>query len=223
MIDIIAADGFATAAFHAVPHGEAKGGVIVIMEAFGLNQHIKELVIDFANQGYEALAPALYDRIERNLVFAYDSNIDNVIATMNNNGFDNPLADVRGAVEFLQARGIHKIAIVGYCYGGAVAWKAAAEVTGLSAAACYYGSAILRFDGIRPQCPTIAHWGKSDQSTPQALVEQIASHNPNVKMYWYDAGHGFNSSDRQASYDKDSAHLARKRTLLFFNEIFSNR
>lgn len=226
-IQIIAADGFHTDAY-VVPANVAaanvvsvkaasKAGIICIMEAFGLNDHIRQVADDYAAQGYTVVAPSLYDRQQRNLTVGYDK-IPAAVAAMLANGFDNPLQDVAGCVAYLREQGVERIGIVGYCYGGGVSWLAAARAPGINAASCYYGTAIMNFAEISPQCPTIAHWGKTDPSTPAEQVNIVQAANPQVTMYWYDATHGFNSADRDFSFDAAAATLARQRTLEFFRE-----
>ncbi len=125
------------------------------------------------------------------------------------------MRDVEGCLDQLHREGAKKVGIVGYCYGGAVAWLAAARVPGIDAAVCYYGSAIMQFGEERPRCPTMAHWGKQDPTTPPEQVEAVARDNPDVIMHWYDAGHGFNCDDRP-DFDPGAATLAGDRTRVFF-------
>ncbi len=217
MLSIRATDGFDTGTYSVAPD-QPRAGLICVMEAFGVNDHIRRVADDYAAQGYAVLAPQLYDRIQRDADFDYHAERETAVNTMKANGFDNPMHDVTGCVEYFRQQGIQRVGIVGYCYGGAVSWLAASRNPDIAAAACYYGSAILHFLDEHPRCPTIAHWGKTDPTTPQEQVADVAAANPDVTMYWYDAGHGFNSDDREESYDPAAATLARERTLAFFAE-----
>ncbi|WP_317929678.1 dienelactone hydrolase family protein [Halioxenophilus sp. WMMB6] len=214
-IRLTASDGFDTDAYLIEPGANAQAAIILAQEAFGLNSHILALAEQFAAQGYLVLAPALYDRIGRNLIYAYDD-VSSAVTALTENGFDNPISDVMGAIDYLQARGIKKIGIIGYCYGGAVAWLAAAKVPALSCAVSYYGTGILNFPAVKPLCPTIAHWGQQDPTTPAERVAEVAENNPEVTMYWYEANHGFNSDRPQ--FDRAAAELALQRTVKFFAE-----
>lgn len=217
MVSIDAKDGFITDTYFVKPDRKTTAGIICVMEAFGLNDSIKAIADDYAAQGYAVVAPALYDRIERGLILDYDTELPRAIDVMNKNGFDNPLHDVAGCVDFLREQGVEKIGIVGYCYGGTVSWLAASRNPAIDAASCYYGSAIPSFPRDQPKCPTICHWGKTDPTTPENKVAPVAENNPEVIMHWYEAGHGFNSAERD-SFETESATLARERTLELFKQ-----
>ena len=216
MVKINATDGFDTDAYYLAAE-EGAAGIICIMEAFGLNDPIKKVAEGYAEQGYAVIAPALYDRIERGATFDYDTELRDAVDIMLKNGFENPMHDVAGCIEFLKEQGVKRIGIVGFCYGGAVSWMAASRFSDIDAASCYYGTAILSFEDEDPKAPTIAHWGKRDVSTPAEGIQAVAKAHPQVTMYWYDAGHGFNSVERN-DYDEASAKLASQRTLDFFDE-----
>ncbi len=218
MIRVEAADGFMTDTWRVVPEGEPRAGLIVAMEAFGLNDHMRRVAAGFADEGYAVLMPALYDRIQRNALFDYKEQLQDAVAVMKENGFDNPMKDVEGCLAQFRREGIERVGIVGYCYGGAVAWLAAARIAGIDAAVSYYGSAIMQYgEQEKPRCPTMAHWGRHDPTTPPEQVEAVAAANPQVVMHSYDAGHGFNCDDRP-DFDPESADRARERTLAFFRE-----
>ena len=214
MVAITASDGFEFDAYVTGDPATSNAAIICVMEAFGLTDHMLRVADGFAEAGYLVLAPALYDREQKGLTISY-SNIPRAVESMRSNGFDNPLADVRGCVAWLKERGINRIGVVGYCYGGAVSWLSAAQVDGIDAASCYYGTAIPSFADQHPRCPTITHWGRSDVTTPAEKVAKVAAANPETEFYWYDAGHGFNCDER-ADYHPPSAELALERTLQHF-------
>lgn len=218
MIKIKAPDGFDTDTYCVKPDTDTKAGLICVMEAFGLNEHIKAVADQYAAAGFYVLAPSLYDRTGRQKTFDYYTELPQAVDTMRQNGFDNPLADIAGCIDYLNDQGIQRIGVFGYCYGGTISWLAASRITTLAAAACFYGSAIPAFADDHPQCPCIAHWGTSDPSTPIDKVDVVTANNPDVSMYWYDAGHGFNSIERTESYEANSAKLAFERTLSLFTK-----
>ncbi len=214
-IQLTAADGHEFDAYRAEPEGEAKGGVVVIQEIFGVNGHIRDVADGYAAEGYLAVAPAIFDRFEKGVELGYTA--DNIpvgreLKAKGNENLDNVMADVRAAWEAASAAG--KVGITGYCWGGFVVWAAACRLD-FDAAAGYYGGGILELNDETPKCPTILHFGNQDESIPMADVDAISAAHPEVSVYIYDAGHGFNC-DRRDSYDEESARTALKRTLELF-------
>ncbi len=213
---VIAPDGFAFDAYHAGPVGPAKGGVIVVQEIFGIDEHVRRDVDRWAKLGFEALAPSMFDRREPGFVAAHDpegmaAGIGHARAT----SIDQALGDIAACRDTLAHAG--KVYIVGYCYGGSLAWLAAAKVSGLSGASSYYGSMVQANAALQPMCPVIVHLGRLDAHIPADDVKAaVKAANPDVPVYIYeDAGHGFNNDD-PARHDNASAELARERTLALF-------
>ncbi len=211
-----AEDGFEFSAYHASPTGERKGGVIVVQEIFGLDEHVRRDVDRWASLGFEAIAPSMYDRKEPGFVVGHDpdgmkAGIGHAMATP----LDQALADIAAVRDRLAPAG--KVFIVGYCYGGSLAWLAAAKVDGLSGASSYYGSMVQANASLTPKCPVIVHLGRLDGHIPADAVEAaVHASNPNVPVYIYeDAGHGFNNEDPER-HESVSADLARQRTLSLF-------
>ena len=219
--------------------GTSLPAVIVVQEAFGVNQHIQRVADGFAAAGYVAVAPALFHRNERNpnpmLGYTpddFDAAINTYMPALTGRGI---IADIDATVDYLQrtyprTRG-QKIGIVGYCMGGRVVYLAASSCSGLSAGVCYYGGAILAAygDGVTPvdgtaniSIPLMGNFGETDGNPTPADVAQIeaaldaAGKSYDFKMY-PGAGHGFNCNDRD-SYDQAAAEDAQARTLAFFNE-----
>ncbi len=214
-IQLTAADGHEFDAYRAPPDGEAKGGVVVIQEIFGVNGHIRDVADGYAAEGYLAVAPALFDRFEKGVELGYtpdDIPVGRGFKAKGNENLDNVMADVRAAWEAASAAG--KVGITGYCWGGFVVWAAACRLD-FAAAAGYYGGGIVDLNDETPKCPTILHFGHQDESIPMADVDAISAAHPEVSVYIYDAGHGFNC-DRRDSYDEESARTALKRTLELF-------
>jgi len=211
-----AEDGFEFPAYHAEPSSGRKGGVIVIQEIFGIDEHVRRDVDRWASLGYEAVAPALYERREPGFTAHHDeAGLKAGIAHAMGSPRDQVLADIAACRDLLAPRG--KVAVVGYCYGGSYAWLAAVELDGLSAASSYYGSMVQANAGLKPKCPTIVHLGRLDAGIPADDVKAaVQAANPNVPVYIYeDAGHGFNNKD-PARYSEAAAKLARRRTMELF-------
>ena len=213
IIELTAADGHTLHAYRAEPAGEPKGGLIVAMEIFGVNSHIRGVADRYAADGYLAIAQALFDRVQPGYETGYTQDeIQRGIGIIQKINLDDTMKDVSAALENVGAAG--KVGIVGYCWGGTVAWKAAASVPGLACAVPYYGGGIPGLVALKPNCPVMFHWGESDQSIPLDKAKACADAHKDQTHCFYKAGHGFNC-DQRASYDAESAKLARGRTLAF--------
>jgi carboxymethylenebutenolidase len=214
-IELTSGDGARIDCYHVEAHGHRRGGLILIMEIFGVTDHIRELCDGFAADGFEVLSPALYDRIQKGFEATYSqTDIQRSVALRNAHPMDNSIADIAMCADYLKPRG--PVFVVGYCYGGGVAWVAAARVAGLKAVSSYYGRLTIEHIGDTPKCPAILHFGRSDASIPMEGVEKIAAAHPTCPVHVYEAGHGFNS-DRRPDYHEPSARLARARTLAFIS------
>ena len=219
-IKLTASDGFQLGGYRADPAGTPKGAVVVIQEIFGVNHHIRNVCDRFANAGYVAVAPAIFDRSEPNFESGYSA--DEVAVARKfvaNPDWAAMLLDVQAAID--SVKDVGPVGIVGFCLGGSVAYAAATKLDGLSAAVGYYGGAIVRFADDKPKVPTMLHFGEKDTGIPLTDVEAIRAKRPDVEIHIYPgAQHGF-SCDERASYDKASADVARQRTLAFFAKHLS--
>ena len=213
-MELVAADGHVLAAYRAEPSGPPRGAIVVVQEIFGVNRHIRAVTDSFARDGYLAIAPAMFDRIERNVELGYTpETVAAGRALKAKASLDGAMADVRAAVA--EAAKAGKVGVVGYCWGGYVAWMASAYVEGLACAVPYYGGGILDHSDISPRCPVMAHFGERDAGIPAEGVRQLAARHSKHEIYLYDADHGFHCDER-GSYDATAAKLARERTLGFF-------
>jgi carboxymethylenebutenolidase len=206
-------DGFAFGAYRA-PHDDARrGGLVLIQEIFGVTDHIRELADGFAADGYETLAPSLYDRQQRGFEAGYEREAVARARKLSEAApWDEVAADLAACVAALAP----PVFVAGYCWGGAATWLAACRCEGVAAASSFYGRRIPELVAETPRCPIILHFGGKDPAIPPETVEAIAAAHPDIPIYKYDAGHGF-VSDRRADYDPDSARLARLRTLQLFS------
>jgi carboxymethylenebutenolidase len=206
-------DGFEFWAYHAQPEDARHGGLVLIQEIFGVTEHIRDLADSFAADGYEVLAPSLFDRLEPEYEAEYDEpdTIDKGVRYSQQTAWDQVAGDLQAAIDALKA----PVFAAGFCWGGAAAWLAACRCHGLTAASAYYGRRITELVDETPRCPIILHFGKADASIPMDKVEAIRERHPDIPVYVYDAGHGF-ASDRRDNYHHDSARLARLRTLQLF-------
>lgn len=217
MIELKAADGHKLAAYRAEPAGKARGAVVVIQEVFGVNTHIRSVADGYAADGYLVIAPAMFDRVQRNYDTGYSQpEIQAGIALMQKLDWKETMQDAAAALEAVNSAG--KVGIVGYCWGGTVSWVAAARLSGLACAAPYYGGGMPGFIGEKPKCPTLCHFGEQDQTPSLAQAKEIAKAHPEITAHYYPgAGHGFNC-DQRGSYNAEASKLARERTLEFFRK-----
>ncbi|MBV8107663.1 MAG: dienelactone hydrolase family protein [Hyphomicrobiales bacterium] len=203
-------------AWRADPAGKPRGGVVVIQEIFGVNAHIRAVTDRFASEGYLAIAPAVFDHIEKDFDVGYDPDSRaRGMAVVGKLDFEQTLRDAAAATEVAREGG--KVGIVGYCFGGSIAWAAAARLKGLSVAVGYYGGRIIAMKDLKPGVPTLLHFGEKDQHIPVAGVRELAAAHPEVEVHIYPAEHGFNCDHRE-SYDAPSAARAWTRTLEFFRK-----
>ncbi len=216
MIELTAQDGHKLAAYRADPAGKPRGGIVVIQEIFGVNSHVKSVADGYARDGYLAIAPAMFDRVQRNVDLGYSpEDIEAGIALKGKIPVDAPMKDAAAAVKAAAAAG--KVGIVGYCWGGYVSWMASARVPGLACAVPYYGGGMIDQIDIQPNCPVMCHFGERDAHIPIEGVKKLAAAHPKQTVHIYAADHGFNC-DQRGSYDPASAKLARERTLAFFRQ-----
>ena len=208
-------DGVEIGVYHVDPVGPRRGGVVLIQEIFGVTDHIREQCDLYAAQGYEVLGPSIFDREAPGFQVGYGpENMQKASRiAREEHPFDLSVGDAQRCIDALKDKG--PVFIVGYCYGGSVAWAAACRCTGLAASSGYYGGKIGQMTEENPRCPTILHFGRRDSHIPLEIADEVKRLHPDVMVYLYDAGHGFNS-DRRADYNEIAAKLARERTLELF-------
>ncbi|MEQ8964814.1 MAG: dienelactone hydrolase family protein [Azospirillaceae bacterium] len=210
---LTAADGHTLSAFQSLPDGPARGGLVVVQEIFGLNDHIRSVAEGFALDGYAVLAPALFDRIAPGIALGYTSeDVARGRELRGQVGWDQAVADVGAAIHGVAGWG--KVGVVGYCWGGSLAWLAATRLEP-AAAVCYYGGQIADFCEEAPLCPVQMHFGEADPMIPADAVSRVRDAQPGVEIHSYaEAGHGFNCEAR-ADFAPNAAATARERTLAF--------
>ncbi|MBX6369907.1 MAG: dienelactone hydrolase family protein [Rhodospirillales bacterium] len=216
MIQLAAKDGHKLGAYVAEPAGKPRGAMVVLQEIFGVNRHIRAVADRFAGEGYCVVAPALFDRLQEGIELGYGP--DDIAEGRDLRAkieLDKTLLDVQAAID--EARRYGKVAVVGYCWGGSLAYLAATRLEGLACAVGYYGGMIAEHRNEKVRVPTILHFGDSDASIPMSDVEKIREAHPDIPIYVYSAGHGF-SCDERASFEPKSHQLALERTLKFIAE-----
>ena len=211
-IDLTADDGHEFGAYEVSAQGTMRGGLIVVHEIFGVNHHIRDMCNRFAAHGYACLAPALFDRIERDLELGYDEDShERAMHVRSQVDWESVVVDIGAAARYLGAA--KTTALIGYCFGGSAAWLAAAHVD-LGCTIGYYGATIVPYLDRKPRCPIMLHFAERDVYVPSADVDRIRGAYPELPVHTYPAEHGFVCEERPA-YDPASAQLAEERTMAF--------
>ena len=212
MIDLHPGDGAATQAYRVAP-ARPRAGIVLLQEIFGVNVHIRAVAQMFAAFGYGVVAPAHFDRVEPRVSLDYTpADMERGKALRAQVSDDEALSDIRAAVGEASAFG--RVAVVGYCWGGRLAWLAASRVAGIGAAVCYYPGGIGALTAEQPAVPTLLHFGARDPSIPAQEVQALRLAHPSLPLHLYPAGHGF-SCDARPGFDAASHSLALGRTRAF--------
>jgi len=212
LVHALAKDGHIVDLYVAKPKSQAVATVIVLQEIFGITDHIQAICQQYATHGYLAIAPALFDRIKKNIVLDYSSIEEGRDYKMQLQD-EQVLLDI--AASAATAENDLKVAVIGFCFGGALSYLASTRLN-LDCAISYYGGGIAeKYINQKPLCPIMYHFGALDPIIPSTDVAAIQSNHPGGVFHIYeDAGHGFNCSDRR-DYHSESAELAFARSLEF--------
>jgi len=217
-----AADGHKFDAYIAQPSGEPRAGLVVLQEIFGVTAHIRSVADGFARAGYLTIAPALFDRVERNVDLSYDAEGSKKgMEIMKRLPVDQTLADIAAVIEYLREHGARKVGVVGYCWGGTLAWLSNTRLDP-DATVSYYGGGIQNYADEKSSYPAIFHFGLLDTHIPQTVVEQMRQKHPESSVFTYEANHAFNN-DVRPSYNEAAAKLALQRTLAHFDKYLGSK
>lgn len=210
MTTLKAADGFSLAGFRARPARGAKGGLVVLQEIFGLTEQMKGVVRSYARDGYDTIFPCVFDRVAPGTVIPFsDANRGRDLAY--GLPLDKVMLDVAAAVRAVQ--GTHGVSVLGFCYGGGVIVRAAAELD-LRGAIAFYGTRLMTYLDQKPKCPLLFHFAATDPNSPPETIEAVRRAFPSAETYIYEAGHAF-ANDARPTYVEAAAKTAYGRTLDF--------
>ena len=227
IVQLSAADGIQVPAYVATPSAPAKAAVLVIQEIFGINAHIREVADAYANEGYLAIAPAMFHRVKPQVELAYaeaDMGAGMALKTaVEALPAPGVLQDIQAAIDHAHASCGGKVGIVGYCWGGLLTWRSACLLNGLSAAAPYYGGGMTSEaeSALQAKVPVMAHFAEEDKWISMESVAAFKVAHPAAQVFTYPAHHGFNCNHRGA-WKAESAALAKQRTLDFFKAHLLN-
>jgi carboxymethylenebutenolidase len=218
-MELTAGDGHKLSAYRVDPSDAPKGAVVVVQEVFGVNPHIRSMADKFAAEGYVAIAPSLFDRVKPGVELGYDeAALNEGLGYRQQIEEETALADIQAAIDAVGDVG--KIAVVGFCWGGYLAYRSGNRLKGLSCAINYYGAGTEQLFREKSRIPTLVHWAEKDPLiTFDPDVVQFRAYRPDVSGYSYpDATHGFNCNDRD-SYNPEAAAKAMERTLFFVSQF----
>ena len=198
-------------AWRADPHTPPRGALVVVQEIFGVNAHIRDVCKTFADHGYVTMAPAFFDHFEHDVQLRYDpEGVDHGRELVERLGFDRAVEDVHATAAQLGEYG--KAGVVGYCWGGTVAFLANTRLS--MPAVSYYGARTVPFLAEQAKAPMLFHFGEHDASISAKDIEAHREHQEHAEIHVYPAGHGFNC-DQRCDFERHSATLALERTLAF--------
>jgi carboxymethylenebutenolidase len=213
-VPLTAADGFKLQGFRVKPSGPARGGLVVLQEIFGLTEQMKSVVRAYAADGYDAIFPCLFDRVSPGLVVPF-SEPDRGRDLAYNLDLDKAILDIAAAADCV--RGPHGISVLGFCWGGGVIVRAAAEID-LRGAIAFYGTRLPTYFKYKPKCPLLFHFGAADPNSPPETIDAVRKTYPDPETHIYQAGHAF-ANDVRPTYVAEAAATARKRTLTFLQKV----
>lgn len=211
---LTAADGFKLQGFRARPAGAVRGGLIILQEIFGLTDQLKGVVRAYAQDGYDTICPCVYDRIAPGTVVPFNEP-DRGRDMAYNLPLDKVILDIAAAAACVANP--HGVSVLGFCWGGGVIVRAAAEVD-LRGAIAFYGTRLPTYLDQKPKCPLLFHFGKTDPNSTPEIIERVRKAFPTAETHIYEAGHAFANEVRPA-YVESAATLARGRTLDFLAKV----
>lgn len=222
-VKVTAADGFELSAYVARPQGEPIGALVVVQEIFGVNKSIQAVADSYAKDGFLVIAPAIMDRLERNLNLGYgEADLKKAFGLYPKLNPDDSLKDIAAAFKYVKGI-VDSVGVLGFCYGGLMSWLAAVrgnnEAIEPACTVCYYPGGIGKYAAEEPACPVLIHFGGADSHIGKDQVDAVrnahGNHQGEVEIFVYDgAEHAFGNPDRP-SYKADAEKLARERSLNF--------
>jgi carboxymethylenebutenolidase len=221
-VKVKADDGFELGAYVATPANEPLGALVVVQEIFGVNKSIRAVADHYASEGFVAIAPALFDRFERNLELGYgEADMKKAFALYPKLDPNVSLLDIAAAFHHVKAAG-KPTGVLGFCYGGLMSWVSAVRGENVKmqpdCCVCYYPGGIGKFAAEEPVCPVMLHFGAADDHIGKDQVDAVRTAHPEVEIFLYEGvGHAFANPDRP-SYNAAATKLADARSLEFLKK-----
>lgn len=212
MNEVTAADGHVLDCWIEPAQGQRRSGLVILQEIFGVTDQLKGVARRYAKLGHEVAIPALFDRVERGLVIAFDEGARGR-EIMLSLALEDTMRDIAAAVDTLAEAG-GKVGVMGFCWGGGVAIGAAGRLE-IGAAVSFYGTRLERYLDRPLRAPLLCHFGTRDDHTPPERIEALRRHAPEAEIHLYEAGHAFANDARPAAHVPEAAELAHRRTEAF--------
>lgn len=211
MTELTASDGHKFNCWMEPAQGDRRGGLVILQEIFGVTDQLKGVARRYAALGYDVAIPALFDRQERDAVIPFDQGArgrDLMMAA----DLDTTMKDVEAAVQALAAKG-GKVAVMGFCWGGGLAVRAA-QTLDIGGGIAFYGTRWPNYMNAPLKAPMLAHFGAKDDHAPEEMRARAMAYFPSMEAHVYDAGHAF-ANDARPAYVPAAADLAHARTEAF--------
>lgn len=210
---ITAEDGHKLSCWIDKAKGRHKGGLVIIQEIFGVTDQLKGVASHYSALGYNVIVPALFDRQQRDAVISFDqaaTERDLMLAAK----LDETLLDIKAAVEALDD---DAVAVIGFCWGGGLAVRAAQKLD-IAGAVSFYGTRLSSYLDCQIKAPVLAHFGTQDDHTPAEVIAETKAYLPAMEVHMYEAGHAF-ANDARADYVAEAAELAHSRSERFLEKV----
>ncbi|NNU79879.1 dienelactone hydrolase family protein [Halovulum dunhuangense] len=214
MTRVHATDGHELDCWMEAAQGQARFGLVIVQEIFGVTDQLRDVARAYAAQGCDVAIPALFDRQEPGVSIPFDQP-ERGRTLMQAAKLEETMRDIATAVDALKARG-HKVAVLGFCWGGGLALRAA-QTLDIACAVAFYGTRLAQYLDRPLRAPLLAHFGTRDDHTPPELVEQVQAYLPEMEVHFYEAGHAF-ANEARATYVPEAATLAHERTRAFLRQ-----
>jgi carboxymethylenebutenolidase len=215
MTRLTAADGHELDCWMVPADGTRLGGLVILQEIFGVTDQLKGVAAHYAALGYDVAIPALFDRKQRGAVFPFDQGPKGRELMMAAE-LPETMTDVEAAVKALSEKG-GKVAVMGFCWGGGLALRAA-QVLDVAGGISFYGTRLPQYLDRPLKAPLLCHCGTTDEHVPMEMVEQLKDSLPEAEVHIYEAGHAF-ANDARPSYVAEAAELAHRRSEAFLAKV----
>lgn len=216
---IEASDGHRLDCFVVSARGTKRGGLVILQEIFGVTDQLKNVARQYAKEGFEVAIPALFDRKQRDAVIPFDQGPTGREIMLSMDIADN-LRDIEAAVKHVDDE--RHTAVIGFCWGGGLAFKSAQEMP-LACSIAFYGTRLKQFMDKPLKAPVQMHFGAKDEHSPPDVIEAVQGKFPEVETYVYDAGHAFANDARPTFYVEDAAVLAHERSKALLDRVLPAR
>jgi carboxymethylenebutenolidase len=217
-VQITAKDGHGLTCWMQPARGERRGGLVILQEIFGVTDQLKGLARRYAGLGYDIAVPALFDRQHKDAVFPFDTGAAAGRDLMLAAKLEETMADIEAAVEAVRD-GNGRVAVIGFCWGGGLAVRAA-QTLDIAGAVAFYGTRLPQYLDRPLKSPLLCHFGTQDDHVPKEMLDQFTTCFPEAEIHLYEAGHAF-ANDARPAYVPEAAELAHERTKAFLDKIMS--